>query len=724
MKLYIETSEAGVYGLVDTFLKETIVLNTKTTYIQDPTAVFKGFTNNFSVDATANNVQLLDYFGYTDKFAPTNIKKRAKLYIGDDLFREGIVTLENSAFINEEPQLFELSFSDGKKNLTEILGEDTFADLVGSDIVWNSRTIQDGLQSLQTASDGTKWFVPFVSVDRIFSNSSSPTASQTDNIFFNGQKPITNENILLPNELRPAIFVEDILNKINSKYDINLSPNLYSNIASQLTGLAVMCVSANVAVKEVQTTVQRGAWDYDTYRGGFFGSILKPRFDPILKPNINGFEIQYLGQGTGINLIATFDMLILLAKANGQPANANFINYIEVWEIFPNGQKKRKLPYSVTNGSENRSAFLRISIGLNAFTPDGSSTPSVNIKPLIAVFVSAESAGDWTHTDYAFKWGQENWQKGVKFNIQPRSVSQTVSLFKSLPPMKLTDFVKSIYTMSAYKKFKEGVLNEFFYIKKFINGMSHQGVKTENDLTQFADLSKVTKKPNTAFDGYDLKHFTSDYQQNKAFAIANEMEWGQLKFPKNGKPKSEFKIETKFTAPVFNPVQTSASDTVLTFYPFGSEPKLNSAGTRFVYDPNVKEFPIFYYHGSSQISTPYSFLSSDQRRVVSINSYNKISHKSNRIYTGIDNYISSLFNIVTGDYIDQNTLYAQGYKRFIEGTLSGKNLIHTIDLQLPPTEMQQFDDAQEIIIKETKYDILESSIGLTDGKTKLILLNQ
>ena len=38
--------------------------------------------------------------------------------------------------------------------------------------------------------------------------------------------------------------------------------------------------------------------------------------------------------------------------------------------------------------------------------------------------------------------------------------------------------------------------------------------------------------------------------------------------------------------------------------------------------------------------------------------------------------------------------------------------------------MQKFDDAQEIIIKETKFDILESSIGLTDGKTKLILLNQ
>ena len=720
MKLYIETSEAGVYGLVDTFLKETIVLNTKTTYIQDITAVFKGFTNNFSVDATPNNVQLLDYFGYTDKFAPTNIKKRAKLYIDDELFREGIITLENSVFINEEPSLFELSFSDGKKNLTELLGEDTFENLIGGDIVWNSRTILAGLQAIQTSADGVPWFVPFVSANRIFSLSNDPSIPETDNIIYKPSKTIDSENILLPNELRPAIFFTDILKAIETKYDVKISPTDYGNERTQLSQLAVMCVSANVAVKEVQTTVQKSIWDYYSFRS--------ERFDILLKPEFNAFELLYKGYGGGNAHDATFSMLIALRNANGQNANANFINYIEVWEILANGQKKRKLPYSITNGAENRSIFLRISIGLDVFTPDGGTAPNSSIKPLIAVFVSADTVSDWAYTDYAFKWSQEYWQKGIKYNIQPKAVGTNVSLFKSLPPMKIIDFVKSVYTSYGYKKFKEGVLNEFFYTEKTASLLKHKGIKIENDLTQFADLSKVTKKPNTAFDGYNLKHFTSEYQQNKAFAIANEMEYGQLKFPKTGKPKSEFKIETKFTVPTFSPVLTSNNRRVLTFYPFGNEPKLNPAGTRFIYETNAKEFPIFYYHVSRDvISSPYAFLHSDIKQVIEVYIYNEISYKSDQIYTGSvpnQNYISSLFNIVTGDYIDQNTLYQQSYKRFIEGTLSGKNLIHTIDLQLPPTEMQKFDDAQEIIIKEEKYDILESSIGLTDGKCKLILLNQ
>ena len=267
-------------------------------------------------------------------------------------------------------------------------------------------------------------------------------------------------------------------------------------------------------------------------------------------------------------------------------------------------------------------------------------------------------------------------------------------------------------------------MSEFFYKQKTIFQLDHKGIRNENDLTPYADLSKLTKKTNTKYDGYNLKHFTSEYQQNQAFAIANSMEWGQLKYPTTGKPKTEFLIETKFTAPVFNPVASDNDTIINTFYPFGADANLNDAETRYIYETNIKEFPVFYYNELVTLSTPYGFVDTDSKTLVSIGVYNKISHKSNRIFTGIDNYITSLFNIVTNDYIDQNTLYAQGYKDFIEDTLSGKKLIHTIDLTLPNIEIQKFSDNDEIIIKETKYNILESTIGLTDGKSKLILLNK
>ena len=81
MELYIEKETSGKYGLVDTFIDETVSLNTKTTYTQDITAVFKGFTNSFSVQASPNNIKLLGYFGFPEQLQPALVQKRAKLFL-------------------------------------------------------------------------------------------------------------------------------------------------------------------------------------------------------------------------------------------------------------------------------------------------------------------------------------------------------------------------------------------------------------------------------------------------------------------------------------------------------------------------------------------------------------------------------------------------------------------------------------------------------------------
>ena len=240
MELYVEKETPGVYGLIDTFLNETVSLNTKTTYTQDITAVFRGFTNSFSVQASPNNIKLLGYFGYTDQLTPSNIQKRAKLYLNGILFKEGIITLENASWINTTPSLFQLSFSDGQKNLTEILGEDTLQMLTDGDVSWTTKNIQNGLQSIQTGTGGIRWFIPLVSTERIFSISNSTEIPATDNINYSASKPITSENLLLPQEIRPAMFMSEILDSINKKYDIKIDPTPYSDGITQLTDLCTM----------------------------------------------------------------------------------------------------------------------------------------------------------------------------------------------------------------------------------------------------------------------------------------------------------------------------------------------------------------------------------------------------------------------------------------------------------------------------------------------------
>lgn len=736
MNLYIEKDTPNEYGLVDTFINESVTLNTKTTYLQDITAVFKGFTNDFSTEATPNNIKLYGYFGYNEQNAPTNIQKRAKLYLAGELFKEGIVTLKGTSWINGKPSLFEQEFSDRQKNLTEILGEDTLSMLNDGtgDITWSTKNIQKALQSIQSASGGFRWFIPLVSTQRIFAIDSRALA--TDNIAYFYGKPITSEDVLLTQEIRPAMFISDILDKINSKYGIRIDPTPYIGSITQLTDLATMC-TAEISIKEISAKITQLAWNYDLFR--------EERFDISVKPLIplslgNVFELKYLGYGGGSSHNATFGMIIQLAKSavstnayfpDEANANASYIYNIEVWEVDTHGAKKKKLNYTVIEGAESKSAKLKVSIGLDVFAPEGSSDPSTLIKPLIAVFVKADSLAEWKYTNIGFDWNSVNWVKSINNNVQPVVAPTNVNLFESLPEMKLIDFVKSIYTMFGYKKFKDKVLNDFYYAPKTIGSTAHSAKRIENDLTPWADLSKVTKKTNTKYDGYNLKHATSEYQQNIAFLAATGLEYGQLKYSeidpitlKAKKPSTEFKIETKFTAPVFSPVFSNADTIINTFYPFGSEPKLNDLETRFIYDTITKELPVFYYNGVLDISTPYAIVDTDSKILKSIGKYHGISHKSNRIKTGVSNYITSIFSIAAGDFIDQNTLYVQAFKSFIEDTLSGKKLIHTIELNLPNVQIQKFEDDQEIIIKETKYTVLESTLPLTGGLTKLTLLNK
>lgn len=722
MNLYVEKDTPGVYGLIDTFINETVTLTTKTTYVQDITAVFKGFTNSFSVQASPNNIKLLSYFGYTEQLQPASVTKRAKLYLDGNLYKEGIIKIEAASWVNGSPSLFQLEFSDGQKNLTEILGEDTLADLNdgSGNIIWTTKNIQNALQTIQTGTNGVRWFIPFVSAERIFSvTNKAEDLNRTDNIGYYASKPIDSENVLLPIELRPAMFISDILAQINKKYDIKIDPTPYIGNYTQITNLATMCV-AQLSIREVKAAVTKSGWSYDNFA--------EERFDIKIRQDINGFELNYLGYGSGGNHDASFDMFVNLQKTASTAgfvfANPTYINSIEIWEVTALGNKKKKLNYQIISGAENKSNNIRVRIGLDVFTPDGDNQPSTAIKPLICVFVSATDLSDWKYTEFAFNWADNTSTKSTYDNVQPIATPTTANLFESLAEMKTIDFVKSIYTMFAYKKFKKGVLNDFYYTAKTVNGTAHRVLRTSNDLTPYADLSKVPKKINPKYDGYNLKHATSEYQQNVAFNTANKMEYGQMIYPATGKPKNEFKVETKFTAPVFNPIITNADTQVFTFYPFGSDFHANEAETRFIYDTITKEFPVFYYNGQGNISVPYAYLDTDTKALKAMSKYHKISHRSTDIKTGTNNWISSLFNIITGDFIDQNTLYVMGFKQFIEDTLSGKKLIHTIDLDLNSKKMLEFDDSDEIIIKETKYSTMESAITITNGKTKLTLLNK
>lgn len=737
MELYVDRNDSGKYDRIDTSPTEDVNLDDRTTYAQEINAVYKAFTSSMTLDATPNNIRSLGYFGNTELAVSPKIKLAAKIYLGGVIFKTGFITIENVSYKNGKPSLFQISFSDGQKNLTELVSDDLISDLnlntngtdsLKGDLSWTSANIMGGISGLMTASGNIPYFIPLVSVDRVFSIDSETPA--TDNIAKSTQT-VLSDNVLLPAELRPAMFVNDILKRISEKYGFSMNISTYSVSGKQtpLTGLATHCICANTATKPVKLKINNQPWAFDEFR--------EERFDIIQRPDLSGFELNYLGYGGGSAHDGTFGMIIALNKGVGSTEiDDKYVYSMEIWLMDNLGNPTKKLNYSVKDGAEKGSASMAVNIGLDVFMKPGESVPSVDIKPLICVLVSVDSNAGFNNASVQFDWHKPQWLKIMAG--MPQSVLPTkINLFQGLAPLKVVDFIKSVYTMYGFKSFTGSngqiyTVNDFFYKNKIVsNGenplkdFTHLAKRAENDLTPFVDLSKLTKKPNPFYDGYNLKHKTSNYLANAAYLDQRKIEYGQLKYPINGNPKSEFLIETKFTAPVFVNIPGNTDQLLTTYYPFKGEPKLNEAETRFIYETVKDEMPIFYRRGSVIIDTQVAFVNNGAA-VVGLQKFNVISHRSVNTLTSYNpvNEITSLFAIADGDLDEQNTLYIQGYQNYIEGTLSGDRLLHDLEIQFPNNvEVNKFSNNQEVIIKESRFTVAQSSISLTTGKGKLTLLN-
>ncbi len=99
----------------------------------------------------------------------------------------------------------------------------------------------------------------------------------------------------------------------------------------------------------------------------------------------------------------------------------------------------------------------------------------------------------------------------------------------------------------------------------------------------------------------------------------------------------------------------------------------------------------------------------------------------------IQNNNSLAFSVLTINNVSYpNSLYKIYYDEFIKRLLNVNALSQTYSLNLPSSEIYLNDAGinpkgfrlqNDIIIGETKFDILDASIDTTNGNTKLTLLN-
>lgn len=700
----IDNSE---FTKLDLHKDESFVMKYSKKDLQDITKVYAPFSQNFTFPATPKNIAALGFFGNTEviKILPES-KYFCKVYIDGILNETGILKVESLKYKYGKPQDFTGNFNTNILSLKDRIGDDLVSDLPGAEVNWTPKDAFNRLGSYNYIN-GAEYFTPLVSTIRVLSYSED--TGGVDNIrYVAGNSPYSTK-VLNYGELRPAIQLRGILDLIVQKY-----------------GLTV-----NMPLKQKQEFVQAFAW----CNGENFGNLVDRKliqtvqFTTTTSPSKVRPVVDFTDSSTNVSIDSDinflfyriyFRSLTICLPNQTEKATISLVRKSDLVTVFVQ-------EFDVTNGdnalSLNIPMYLFVSNEFEFFTYVRFSKPAV-----------------WRANDAEIR--QSTFRRGYYTNNNTSYVTgcHKVDLIKALPELKVIDFLTSLFktfNLSIYDSSPNDE-NLFFLTPQDIQTNGNVYSKTEVDYTKYADFKQVTKSVNSPYNYYNFKHKKGKYKSNSDFKKQFNIEYGQTYYPEVKPEKAkEFKVETNFT--IVPPVLMEGNDEITTFYGFtDAAPSVLDSGV-FRYTPNTEDFTIFYKHEIQPLTKRIGVQSLNNSNVL-VNS-ELLYHAKVAPYflTWESEYKTLAFSILRFNGVDYtNSLFSLYYSQFIQRVLNPNALAQDFELILPSNEIYLNDATimagnvdiptgfrmqNEIIIGETKYEILEASIDKTTGKTKIKLLN-
>jgi hypothetical protein len=705
--------DGSAFNILDLKKDESIIIKNSKKDLQDITKLFAPYSMNFNFPATPRNRLALGFFGNTEvlKVNTTN-EFSCKIYTNGMLSQIGKLKLKSVKYKDNKALEFTASFTTTFLSLKDRLGEDNISDLSSSSAVvsWRANNVFNRLKSTANINvDGVNinYFVPLISNNRVWQYSNNLNA--VDNVLFNTLNSPFQDKIINVGELRPVINVLSIINLIKQKYGLVINTPLEQE--NDLTKLYIWCNGSNFTLKNPNKFILTKQFSNESPT--LHGTSVANFTDSSIKITVSSTVsfVQYR--------IILVDTLIGELLSTGS-ATISIVRKLDFFTVLA-------FDFEIKNGTNELNCEIPMYLfddnEFEFFTFIKFDKPVYWNKSLSRVLYR-NTSNDRVSTYL------DNFNSDL-------TGSSNIDLIKSLPEMKVIDFLTSYlktFNMAIYDSSPTDD-NLFFLTPKDIDTSSLVYSKREVDYTPYADISDVEKEPNNPFNYYNFKHADSKYKSNSDFEKQFGVKYGQTFFPLVKPEKAnEFKIETHFS--IIPPVLLIGLQNTYTAYGFTDEsPEIDDQG-RFRYTPNLDEPTLFYYHGKELLEKNLAcqnIATNGSLVMSSLNAYNKVLPFCK------ENLNTISFSILTIKSINYPaTLFQNYYKAFIERLLNANALSQTFNLILPSSEIYLNQDStvqglgatpngfrlqNEIIIQDTKYEILEAQIDITTGKTKLTLLN-
>ena len=709
------------YERLDLMKSESI--NMKYIYkdTQDLSKIYSPYSQSFALQGSLNNQRILGFLGETKILkTKTNNNFDCKIYNNGLLSKKGLLKVTEARYEKGKIKSFTANFTTGLLSLKDRMGEDKVSDLGSIALQWDSITIANALQGGRVSDvNGYKYFVPLISNNRVWQIADINNLTKLDNIAYNTNADKNGDNFIKVSELSPALQFRTIIDLIKSKYDLDIIMPLEDE--QFYNDLYVYCNKlegsfSNEVYYDIVNPFLTIFYTYiplDPYliTADFFNNEFKitktnsPYSYGICYLDLNFYNVQNTKSNEDITIDVTLEVL------DGTPIETKSITK-------PNGSEISTFDFDIPDTKFTLNEFkFKIKVKSNV--------PITWVSSTVELY-------------YDFRTASRRIQKISTNNNSTSMGMSKIDLFKSLPDLKVIDFLTSFFKTFNISVFESAPDDGRLYwlTTKDIKAENKEYSKSETDYTDYVTDDKVNKKITNDYNYYNFKHKQGKYKGNVDYLRRKGYEYGQLVYPtiKPTKDLSEFKVETNFT--ILESVKVDGLTNVKTAYGFTSDTPTVQPNNALRYKPNAEDFTLFFYNGHFRridgVLVNLGYLSIGANGLKSVSLLSSFPQSSSVHKSGF----SLGFGLI--ETATNESLYENYYKDQTERLLEPNTLQSIFTLELPPSELvlnyantnqgesnipSGFRLQNDIIIGETKYSIIDATIDQTTGKTTLNLLN-
>lgn len=636
---------------LDLFQDEKIVINSSVQNVSDIASVHSDYSQSFVVPASAHNNKILEHWYNSDvnSLQDNRIRRKARIEIDHIPFKTGNLQLEKANIKNKRIESYTLQFFGDLVSLKDTLGEVSLntLDLSSYSFEYNLANVSD-LVSLDFDS-AVKF--PMISSKNLWTYADS------------GAYDIHNTSTAFNfTELFPAIKVKELINTIESQYNVTFSSSFFSN--DRFTNLFLWLKNQEIKMDGTQPyigyTNTTTALDFTNTTNSVIFDLDKNELN-IVDFNNNGYQYEY---GLTIDVSSTSsasnyyiqifknDTLLSTITGSGDYFFGSTISY----QIAEFGDKYTFKAWSETSLTFDFNVGLSVRIG-GLFYP------------------------------LYFGWG----------NITTPSL---IDLNKFLPDIKITDFLSGVF-----KQFNLTCvpLSDTEYQVEPLDAWYSEG--QVYDITEYTDTESIDVERVPLYKAIKFVHQQSESFLNRQFYAFNGYEYGDIKL-ELGFDGAEYNIELPFENLLF---QRFSGTKLQVGYSLNSE-----------YNDYVPK-PILLYKYIWQ-NTDVDFNITDGSTTFNLTSYQPFGQDvrfgSQDISLNFRNDLSTLLD----KYMDNNS-YSLYYQSYLLNLYNKKNRLTTVKTNLPLSILTNLKLNDRIVIRDKRYIINDYQADLTSGDVQFKLLN-